>query len=105
MRKKSSLVMEESTADTRSTGTGRAKLIKKRVNPDAQSLRETLGKVNETDGRGDDGALDMVIPSCEERIAIRAYERFLERGGEHGQDVTDWLEAEREVVSEGEIPS
>ncbi len=33
-----------------------------------------------------------------EQIAARAYERFLERGGEHGHDLEDWLEAEQEVL-------
>jgi hypothetical protein len=30
-------------------------------------------------------------------IARRAYQRFEERGREHGHDLDDWLEAEREV--------
>ena len=30
-------------------------------------------------------------------IALRAYERFLARGHQHGQDVEDWLVAEREL--------
>jgi len=30
-------------------------------------------------------------------IAQRAYELFLARGGVHGDDVTDWLSAEREL--------
>jgi hypothetical protein len=30
-----------------------------------------------------------------EEIQKRAYEIHLERGGEHGQDFDDWLEAER----------
>jgi hypothetical protein len=30
-------------------------------------------------------------------ISRRAYERFLERGAEHGHDLDDWLEAEREL--------
>jgi hypothetical protein len=34
-----------------------------------------------------------------DRVALRAYERFLARGGEHGRDVEDWLEAEREIAS------
>ena len=33
----------------------------------------------------------------ETRIAARAYERFLQRGGQHGHDVEDWLAAEREL--------
>ena len=30
-------------------------------------------------------------------IAHRAYELYEERGGEHGHDVDDWLQAEREL--------
>jgi len=30
-------------------------------------------------------------------IANRAYERFLQRGAQHGQDFEDWLAAEREL--------
>jgi hypothetical protein len=35
-----------------------------------------------------------------ERIAERAHEKFVARGGLHGYDLEDWLEAEREVVEE-----
>jgi Protein of unknown function (DUF2934) len=34
-----------------------------------------------------------------DRVALRAYELFLARGGQHGRDIEDWLEAEREIVS------
>ena len=37
-------------------------------------------------------------PSPEE-IAEAAYRRYLERGGEHGRDFDDWLEAERSLRS------
>jgi hypothetical protein len=30
-------------------------------------------------------------------IARAAYERYLSRGGDHGRDFEDWLEAEREL--------
>jgi len=33
----------------------------------------------------------------EEDIRMRAYQRFLDRGGAHGMDFEDWLEAEREL--------
>ena len=33
-----------------------------------------------------------------EAIAKRAYELFLERGGENGHDLDDWLQAERELL-------
>ena len=31
-------------------------------------------------------------------IALRAYRRFEERGRQHGHDLEDWLEAEREFT-------
>jgi hypothetical protein len=33
-----------------------------------------------------------------DRIAERAYQKFVERGGRDGRDLDDWLEAERELV-------
>ena len=33
-----------------------------------------------------------------ELIARRAYALFQARGGDHGNDVEDWLEAERELI-------
>lgn len=33
-------------------------------------------------------------------IAKRAYELYERRGWHHGQDVTDWLEAEKQVLSQ-----
>ena len=38
-----------------------------------------------------------VTTPSSEAVACRAYELFLERGGEHGHDVEDWLRAEREL--------
>ena len=37
------------------------------------------------------------VPISEE-IELRAYQIYIERGGGHGQDVEDWLQAERELV-------
>jgi Protein of unknown function (DUF2934) len=36
-----------------------------------------------------------------EDVARQAYELFLSRGGQHGRDVDDWLEAERQLRSNG----
>jgi hypothetical protein len=33
-----------------------------------------------------------------DRVAMRAYELYLARGGEHGGDFDDWLAAEREIA-------
>ncbi len=49
---------------------------------------------------GDDGPLEpmsMASGPSEEDIRMRAYHRYLERGGGHGMDFQDWLEAEREL--------
>jgi hypothetical protein len=35
-----------------------------------------------------------------EEIACRAHELYLQRGGEHGKDVEDWVEAEKELSEE-----
>ncbi len=32
------------------------------------------------------------------RIADRAYELYVQRGQEHGHDIEDWLEAERQIL-------
>jgi hypothetical protein len=37
------------------------------------------------------------VPTYDE-VAQRAYERFVERGQQHGHDVEDWLSAERELA-------
>ena len=34
---------------------------------------------------------------ADEDIRARAYQRYLERGGVHGQDLDDWIEAEQEL--------
>jgi Protein of unknown function (DUF2934) len=39
----------------------------------------------------------------EEEIRIRAYAIYLQRGGTHGHDFDDWLEAERELVGPGSV--
>jgi hypothetical protein len=33
----------------------------------------------------------------EQDIRMRAYQRYLDRGGSHGTDFEDWLQAEREL--------
>ena len=35
----------------------------------------------------------------EDDIRVRAYHRYLERGGGHGADFDDWLEAEKDLKS------
>jgi hypothetical protein len=35
-----------------------------------------------------------------EEIELRAHQIYIERGGAHGQDMEDWLQAERELLDE-----
>ena len=54
--------------------------------------------------KGDRKKGNRVAPECLEspiqsRIARRAYERYLERGGVSGNEIDDWLQAEREILS------
>jgi len=57
---------------------------------------ETMGR--ESSSRSESSSSESMgsEPSAED-IRTRAYHRFLERGGGHGQDFEDWLEAEREL--------
>jgi Protein of unknown function (DUF2934) len=38
-------------------------------------------------------------PSIEE-VSKQAYELYLQRGGEHGRDIEDWVRAEKELSAE-----
>ena len=33
----------------------------------------------------------------EDEVRVRAYQRYIERGATHGNDVQDWVEAEKEL--------
>ncbi len=46
----------------------------------------------------------LVLNRTYEDIAHRAYELFLSRGAQHGCDVDDWLEAERQVTTDSGPP-
>jgi DUF2934 family protein len=46
------------------------------------------------------GAMRPSGPTDEE-IRARAYQMYLERGGEHGMDFDDWMRAERELKNRG----
>lgn len=42
-------------------------------------------------------ATTLPVTVSHEKIALRAYELFLARGGAHGHAAEDWLQAEREL--------
>jgi Protein of unknown function (DUF2934) len=54
-----------------------------------------------------EGAIETValaINPPEELIRVRAYELFVDRGGEHGYQLEDWLAAERELKVKHRAP-
>ena len=56
-------------------------------------MREPVSRADDDANRND----SMPSKPSEEEIRMRAYRRYLERGGSDGQDFDDWLEAEREL--------
>ena len=48
-------------------------------------------------------SVSMASEPSEEQIRLRAYHRYLERGGGHGMDFEDWLEAKRELRELNEL--
>jgi hypothetical protein len=43
-------------------------------------------------------SIETVPVLMRDEVALRAYERFIARGQQHGYDVEDWLSAERELA-------
>ena len=40
------------------------------------------------------------VPIPHEKVAMRAYQKWVQRGCTHGHDMQDWVEAEKELRSE-----
>jgi hypothetical protein len=47
--------------------------------------------------RRKDAVENLAIEPTHQDIARRAYQLYEERGGEHGRDLEDWFQAEREL--------
>lgn len=45
------------------------------------------------------------MDSVQDRIARRAYDLFVARGGQHGYHIEDWLKAEKETLAENATPA
>jgi DUF2934 family protein len=57
-------------------------------------------KTNERTVTADDRPSNLLVKGAlvtDANIARRAYDLYLARGREHGHDVQDWLQAEREI--------
>jgi hypothetical protein len=63
---------------------------KKHLNAEPYALSATQTEAAET---------EVVDSAHHQKIRIRAYEIYLERGEQHGCDLDDWLQAERELTT------
>ena len=45
------------------------------------------------------------MESVQDRIARRAYDLFVARGGQHGYHIEDWLQAEKDILSSRAKPA
>lgn len=52
-----------------------------------------------------DPQTDAPMASISREVELRAYERFVARGGAHGADLDDWLAAERELLASRSLES
>jgi hypothetical protein len=53
---------------------------------------------SETSANDDSGQGNRSPNLDRDRVAQKAYDRYLSRGGAHGDDVDDWLQAEQELI-------
>jgi hypothetical protein len=75
-------------AKPKRTNTGEASIQRARSVDDAESMYRAPGFASDT----------TVADVDRERVAQRAYELYLARGGVDGQAMEDWLNAERELI-------
>ena|GEM_PF-2543696 len=66
-------------------------------NMKAKNLAADSGKALTSESNSDVRAKQVTRTSTAEAIQLRAYEIYVERGGIHGFDTDDWLQAELEL--------
>jgi|SRR5687767_3833553 len=70
----------------------------RRKNQESQSQIASGPPTVAMEASGVPSALDgLAIKLTHEEIARRAYQLYEDRGGEHGHDLQDWFQAEREL--------
>ena len=67
---------------------------RKKRSGSARARRETLAGPSQAEFH----APQIDQPEPQEQIRLRAYELYRERGGKVGEDMADWLQAEREYL-------
>lgn len=71
--------------------------VKSAIKP---AIKRTKTKVTSVNGEiaAEQGANGAVSSPTDDQIRVRAYEIFLARGGDHGDDWNDWFLAQRELT-------
>jgi Protein of unknown function (DUF2934) len=64
---------------------------------DAAPAQQARPKTRRSNAMSVSVSASMGSEPSEEDIRRRAYQRYLDRGGNHGMDFEDWLQAEREL--------
>lgn len=62
------------------------------------STTKMIGSSEPTAPEAAEEEREVVLPSRQEEIRNRAYEIYLDRGGQPGYELEDWLQAERELT-------
>jgi hypothetical protein len=70
------------------------------IEPAAQPLVSERSQSMHDPARGDRPGVNDASGATDDAIAQRAYELYQARGGTHGADMDDWLQAERDLRSE-----
>jgi hypothetical protein len=55
--------------------------------------------IRESNGAAPENGAAPLQAGLEEEIRMRAYQIYVERGGQHGFDQDDWARAEKEILS------
>ncbi len=68
--------------------------------PRLQKLRDTITKALVPRGQPAEPPHTSAGDDLRRRIEKRAYERYVQRGARQGSALTDWLEAEQEILQQ-----
>jgi hypothetical protein len=72
---------------------------RKKRSGSARARQEPVADASQADAsQADVGVPKIDQPGAQEQIRLRAYELYRERGGRVGDDLADWLQAEREYL-------
>jgi hypothetical protein len=66
--------------------------------PNDTVVSDETEQTNVSGASRDTDSVSMASEPSEDDIRLRAYHRYLERGGGHGMDFEDWLEARRDLI-------